>query len=84
MSIDVQDWLDMASVYSAGALKQRGFSNNTGRQQQADALDIMAGKYIDTTVERGAKRTRMSALRHRRQVIAERAARNSPLRSRDG
>lgn len=42
--MDARDWLDMASVYQAGADQQRDYELNIERQQQADALEAMAAR----------------------------------------
>jgi hypothetical protein len=37
-----QDWLDMASVYRAGAERSRQWSYNASRQQDAEVLEAQA------------------------------------------
>jgi len=40
--MDYQDWLDLASVYKAGAKRSRGSAFNADRQTEADVLEVMA------------------------------------------
>ena len=44
MSMDAQDWRNIASVFMAGAVRQRQYSYNTERQQQAEALEAQAAR----------------------------------------
>jgi hypothetical protein len=42
MSMTSKDWRDMASVFLAGAERQRQYCYNTERQQQAESLEAQA------------------------------------------
>lgn len=42
-----QYWLDMASVYMAGAVRSRGWVYNIERQQQAEVLEAMAARCVE-------------------------------------
>lgn len=52
MSMSPRDWLDLASVYQAGADAQRAYEMNTERQQQADALEAMAARCEELSRQR--------------------------------
>lgn len=52
MSMDAQDWADLASVYRAGAGRARGWCFNTGRQQDADILEAQAERCDEIARER--------------------------------
>jgi hypothetical protein len=49
-----QDWLDLASVYDAGAKRSRQWSYNIERQQQAEVLDAMAERCREIAASRSA------------------------------
>jgi hypothetical protein len=78
VSMSAQDWLDLATVYRAGAGEHRGYGFNASAQLQADGLDAMAERCIDIAVERGAPVPEKSAFLRSRELRAEAAARGKP------
>lgn len=52
MSMDAQDWADLASVYRAGAERARGWPYNNDRQQDAEILEVQADRCDEIARER--------------------------------
>ena len=52
MSMDAQDWADLAGVYQAGARRARGWVFNSDRQQDAEILEAQADKCEEIARER--------------------------------
>jgi hypothetical protein len=52
MSMDAQDWADLATVYQAGSDRARGWSGNPDRQQDAEILEAQADRCREIARER--------------------------------
>jgi hypothetical protein len=52
MSMSPHDWIDLASVYQAGADRARRWSRNSDRQQDADILEAQADRCKQIAAER--------------------------------